>query len=233
MILIARFISICLALFVVTTGYASAGAFEEGVAAYDAGDYKRAFNLWQQQIEDDENPAAQRNLAHLYRQGLGVERDAHKARALYEDAARQGLAGAQANLGRMYLRGDGIPQDYKKAHHWLTQAARNNHIAARYRLATMYDYGLGRPANPEAALLWYSLAGKSGHKAALDRMVTLVALMPPPQIAPLPGMEVEEPAAEDTAEPPTEEKESVKQQPVEEEETDWFRVETPSLKKRR
>ncbi|MGB0921483.1 MAG: tetratricopeptide repeat protein [Alphaproteobacteria bacterium] len=169
---------------------ALADAFLDGVAAYDKGDYQAAHDLWQP-LADQGNPSAQRNLGHLYRRGLGVERDAAQARDLYENAARQGLAGAQANLGRMYLRGDGIEQDYDKAFHWLTQASRLGHVSARYRLATMHDYGLGRPANPEAALLWYALAGKAGHKASLDRMVTLVALLPAPELKPLAGRNLE------------------------------------------
>ena len=53
-------------------------------------------------LSDD--PAAQRNLAHLYRMGLGVQ----PGRVLVPLGAESGLAGAKANLAIMYLRGQGV-----------------------------------------------------------------------------------------------------------------------------
>ena len=54
------------------------------------------------------DPAAQRNLAHLYRMGLGVAQDFVQAVSWCRLAAESGLAGAQANLAIMYLRGQGV-----------------------------------------------------------------------------------------------------------------------------
>ena len=54
------------------------------------------------------DPAAQRNLAHLYRMGLGVAQDFGQAVPWCRLAAESGLAGAQANLAIMYLRGQRV-----------------------------------------------------------------------------------------------------------------------------
>lgn len=96
--------------------------FAKGTAAYDAGDYTTARRFWQP-LADNYDLAAMRNLGHLYRRGLGVERDAEKARAYYHAAAKRGFAPAQYNLARMYLAGDGIAMDADKGMVWLNRAA--------------------------------------------------------------------------------------------------------------
>ena len=48
--------------------------FTNGVAAYDRGEYAIAQEVWRP-LTHSGDPAAQRNLAHLYRMGLGVAQD--------------------------------------------------------------------------------------------------------------------------------------------------------------
>ena len=61
--------------------------FEEGVQAYDAGDQAAAFAIWLP-LAKAGDLAAQRNVAHLLRKGLGVEADPTRALFFYERAAR-------------------------------------------------------------------------------------------------------------------------------------------------
>ncbi len=61
------------------TGKEIAAVFDTGVAAYDAGNYERAFKIWWDlQFED---VAAMRNVAMMLRNGQGVQRDPRKARS--------------------------------------------------------------------------------------------------------------------------------------------------------
>ncbi|MFT6558255.1 hypothetical protein [Sneathiella sp.] len=148
--------------------------FEEAVAAYEQGDYKTAYDNWLPLAEDDD-PAAMRNIGHLFRRGLGVEKDFSLALKWYKRAANMGFDRAQANVGTMYLNGEGVDQNFTEAASWFTKAARNGHTIAQYNLGLMYEYGKGVEKNKAKALAWYNLASKAGHKQALNKLSILVA----------------------------------------------------------
>lgn len=153
--------------------------FDEGVAAYDAGNFTQAYEIWLPLAQRDDL-AAMRNVALLLREGRGVERDPERALYFYERAARGGLVSAQLNTAFMYLEGDGIPQDYKTASFWFHAAAIAGVPAARYNLGVMYEKGLGVEKDPARALAWYALAAKVGHQGALERLTELVPSLPGP-----------------------------------------------------
>jgi uncharacterized protein len=96
-------------------------AFAAGLKAYDAGDYRTAYETWQE-IEDVDL-AALRNIAVMLRKGQGVEKDAEAAREKMELAAQAGLVTAQADLADMLIKGEGGHPDPKAAIPWLTSAA--------------------------------------------------------------------------------------------------------------
>ena len=74
--------------------------FDAGVTAYDAGDYRKAFELWWDlQYED---AAAMRNAATMLRKGQGATKDPGKAMELLERAAT-GSIGAQMDLADRLL----------------------------------------------------------------------------------------------------------------------------------
>lgn len=147
--------------------------FASGVKAYEAGDYKAAFEAWLPLAEHGD-VAAMRNLGHLYRWGQGVEADPQKAIHWYRRAAESGFSRAQANLGAIYLQGDGVAVDYVEAHKWFEAAARQGHAVAQYNLGLMYELGLGVDKNEAVALGWYNNAAKAGQPDALERLSLLV-----------------------------------------------------------
>ena len=153
--------------------------FDEGVTAYDAGDFSKAYEIWLPLAQRDDL-AAMRNVALLLREGRGVERDPARALYFYERAARGGLVAAQLNTAFMYLEGDGIEQDYKTASFWFHAAAIAGVPAARYNLGVMYEKGLGVEQDPARALAWYALAARVGHEQALQRLTLLVPSLPGP-----------------------------------------------------
>ncbi|MBI3706081.1 MAG: SEL1-like repeat protein [Proteobacteria bacterium] len=107
--------------------------FERGVEAYERGDHTGAWlRFWA--MAQQGNAAAQFNLAQLYRQGLGIERELTFSRYWYEAAARQGHALAQYSLGVMHERGDGVPTDPIAARAWYSLAASQNVELARRAL---------------------------------------------------------------------------------------------------
>ena len=96
---------------------AAAGSFEDGLSAYERGDYVQAMNHWQP-LAAQGDAAAQFNLGLMYRHGQGVPQDFREALKWYRMAAEQGNAEAQYNLGMMYFAGLGVPKDYAAAHMW-------------------------------------------------------------------------------------------------------------------
>jgi hypothetical protein len=104
------------------TGGAAAGPYEEGVGAYQRGDYSTAVRLWRPLAEQGD-AFVQWLLGIMYDQGQGVPQDYAEAVKWYRLAAEQGNAQAQSNLGVRYGKGEGVPQDYVQAHMWSNLAA--------------------------------------------------------------------------------------------------------------
>ncbi len=154
--------------------------FAAGVAAYDAKDYASAFKEWLP-LAKDGDPAAQRNVGHLYRRGLGVKKDLLKAVEWYRLAADQGFDRAQANLAYMYLNGDGVDRDFSQAAELFYLAAIQGHPIAQFNLGQMYQLGWGVPKDQSRAMAWYNLAAKAGHKKALDRLSVMILQSGPPR----------------------------------------------------
>jgi TPR repeat protein len=127
----------------------SADQFDDGVTAYEHGDYATAFQKWRPLADTD--PRAAANIGVMYEGGLGVPKDTtealrwlgpaaifgsaiaqlHLGKLFMEQgrletaaiwfrcAADQGQSDAQILLGLAYAEGDGVPQDYISAYSWL------------------------------------------------------------------------------------------------------------------
>jgi TPR repeat protein len=100
--------------------------FMAGLAAYDAGDYRRARKIWRSLAEEGDVDA-QTSLAGMYLMGSGVARNFRLAAKWYRPAAEQGDAIAQLNLGDLYGRGLGVEKDLVRAWLWLSLAAAAEH----------------------------------------------------------------------------------------------------------
>ena len=98
-----------------------AGA-DEGMQAYDRGDYATAFREWLPRAQQGIGEA-QYNLGLLYARGQGVPQDDGQAIQWFRRAADQGYAPAQYSLGVMYAEGRGVSQDVAEAYFWLNLAA--------------------------------------------------------------------------------------------------------------
>lgn len=159
--------------------------FDEGVKAYDAGDYKTAFQIFRSIADTD--LAAMRNVALMLRKGEGVEKDPAEARMWMTQAARAGLATAQADLGEMLLNGEGGPPDPTAALPWLQLAAAANHPIAQFELGEMYEAGQVVPQDIKQAKQYYAAAATAGVIAARDRLAALNGMAEPPSPAPPPA----------------------------------------------
>jgi TPR repeat protein len=173
--------------------------FDEGVAAYDGGDYARAFEIWLP-LAQTGNMSAQRNVANMLRQGLGTEVDKPRAVYFYRRAAEAGLVNAMINLGAMLRVGDGVdrPEPHEAAR-WFYRASRAGDPRAQYALAVMVAKGEGVDRDRDAAEQLLRLAAAQGLRNANLRLaeagLTLEPLADPtraqfnlpPQLEPAPG----------------------------------------------
>jgi TPR repeat protein len=158
------------------------GPFNAGIEAYDRGDYSRAYALWLP-IAQEGDLAAMRNVAHLLRHGLGVEKDLDKAARWYASAANRGLTGAQVNLAELFFSGEGLPQSYEMAGQWYARAARAGHAHAQFKLAEMIEAGQISPGNLDLAKKLYGWAIDAGHSGALDHYRQMEARQTPLNIS--------------------------------------------------
>lgn len=140
---------------------ATAGPEEDGRAAYEAGDYVLALQLFEQ-VAKQGNATAQAMVGYMYDNGLGVSQDDVKAVRWYRLAAEQGNAYAQNSLGYIYDNGQGVPLDRAEAVKWYRLAAEQGNANARNRLGYMYSIGLGVRQDNAEAVRWYRLAAEQG-----------------------------------------------------------------------
>lgn len=100
----------------------SAGKVEDGLAAYNRGDFATALRLWRDAAEEG-SAAAQNNLGIMYDLGKGVPRSDKLAHFWFLKSAKQGYANAQFNLGRKYDNGEGVTANEVTAYMFFVLAA--------------------------------------------------------------------------------------------------------------
>jgi len=155
---------------------------DEGMAAYERGDYEAALREWRPLAEQG-NADAQNNLGTLYRHGEGVEQDYGEAVRWYRKAAEQGNAEAQASLGNMYGEGRGVIQDYAEAVTWYHKAAEQGGVPAQNNLGLMYANGRGVPQDYVRAHMWLNLAAAQGNEKARKSRDIVEKRINPEQLA--------------------------------------------------
>ena len=156
--------------------------FDQGLKAYDAGNYTEAYAKWSS-IEDVDL-AAMRNVAVMLRTGKGVKKDPQAALRIMTRAADAGLFTAQADVADMLLKGEAGPPDPKAALPWLIIAAKQGHPMAAYELAQLYEQGTVVPRDIDAARALYQAAAVGGVEDARKRLDALGAAVQPASTAP-------------------------------------------------
>ena len=139
--------------------------FDQGIRAFDAGDYESALREWRPLAELGDADA-QRNLGTMYRQGIGVPQDYMEAVRWYRMAAEQGLSDAQVSLGNMYRIGEGVPQDYAEAIRWTRAAAEQGDVTGQFNLGQYYAIGEGIEKDQQEAFRWHNAAARQAHGPA-------------------------------------------------------------------
>lgn len=146
--------------------------FEKGLAAYNAGNYKAAYNFTMP-LANHGDPAAKNLLGMMYELGKGVPQDLAKSVSYYRQGAEQGDQYAQYNLAVSYDAGTGVPQNYREAVRWFRRAAEQGVSSAQYDLGVMTEQGRGTRKSFKKAAQWYQKAAKQGHVQAQNNLAWL------------------------------------------------------------
>ena len=106
-------------------------------------------------------------LARMADRGIGVARDARKARSWYEKAAGYGFVPALDILGERALAGNGEPRDPVKGLAQLKEAADAGYAPAQFHLARAYYNADGVPRDLKMAGAYFEAAARAGVPAAM------------------------------------------------------------------
>lgn len=158
-----------------------AADFEQGLAAYNSGDYETAFKEWRPLAEQG-HADAQFNVALMYDNGWGVAQDPQHAANWYFKAAQQGYVQAQFNLGVAYSFGEGVPHDDREAVKWYRRAAEQGNADAQHGLGLQYALGKGVEQDFLMSYIWLNLAATQGQEQAMEFQIIVEELITPAQL---------------------------------------------------
>ncbi len=123
---------------IVTPPAAAASAYEQGVMAYESGQYEAALSTFRA-LSAHGRPDAEFMLGVLYFYGKGVTSSPALAAIWFQRAATKGDANAQLAFGSLHIRGLGVRQDLGKAYLWLTLAAESRAAGVRRQAQQLLD----------------------------------------------------------------------------------------------
>jgi uncharacterized protein len=103
-----------------------AASFEDGLDAFNSGDFSHAFSIWWR-LSRAGDPKAQASLGFMYYSGKGVQRDDRQSLFWFRQAAEAGQPTAQFFLGMQYFYGRGVPRDLAQAYSWCDIALANGY----------------------------------------------------------------------------------------------------------
>jgi TPR repeat protein len=138
---------------------------DDAMAAYKAGDFARARQLFEPRAEKGD-ALAQIMMGDMYRNGNGVAKDDRAAYTWIRKAADQGDARGQAALAAVMQAGRGTPRDEAGAVMWLQKSANQGFSVAQVALASAYLNGRGTPKDEAKGLFWLRKAADQGDSDA-------------------------------------------------------------------
>ena len=141
------------------------GLYEDGLAAYRAGEFRAARSVWMAAADAGDSRALYM-LGYMSEFGQGEAWSNRRAAEYYRQAAERGYARAQYALGSLYERGLGVPFSPETAVRWYRAAAQNGHPEAQHRFGLALLQGWGVARDWGAALAWFERAADQGLRDA-------------------------------------------------------------------
>ncbi len=138
------------------------------IAQKDSDYYEEAL-YWFDRAAGLSNTSAMNNIAYMYKNGLGIEKDYEEAMSIYEISASLGDSDAMYYIGHMYDFGEGVDQDYTQAAMWYEKAAELGHADAAFNVGWLYEYSEQEdfPIDYGKAMEWFLKSAELGNSAAM------------------------------------------------------------------
>lgn len=142
-----------------------ANDYNLGVYQLNRGEFKAAIAEFQPLVDDNYAPA-QYQLAQIYLNGHGTNKNPEKAVELLTLAAKQNYADALFSLSVIYSEGKVAKQDLTQAFELMRKAALKELPSAQFNLAVMYAEGQGTKKDEYQASRWYKKAANQNYALA-------------------------------------------------------------------
>ncbi len=152
----------------------TANTMQDGMAAYQEGEYRQALQIWLP-VARNGDAKAQYFVSELYIKGIEIEQNHPEALLWLEKSAKQGYPPAQSKLGDRYAYGYAVEKSDSLAVEWWKRAAEQGVLEAQFNLANMYATGRGIEKSPEKARYWYQKVAEKGSplaQQALNRLAS-------------------------------------------------------------
>lgn len=152
-----------------------ADTMAQALAAYEAGDNKRAAQLFRG-LSAQQLPLADYNLAMMHLRAELPQPEPRKANRLLKRAAAHGLVRAELALGQFYemgLQSSAGKSDLAQANRWYASAAEHGSVDAQVALATAFYLGRGVAKDEAQAAKWFRAAANGGDVGAQYLMASM------------------------------------------------------------
>ena len=140
--------------------------FQNGMKAYEANNYTKAFSCFKQAAEQG-YAEAQFKYGQMYYNGEGVEKDDAEAMNWFQKAAQQECAWAQFFCGLMYAYGKSVPRNGYEAMNWFQKAAEQGLARAQYECGARYYHERNTDKNRDKAREWLEEAAAQRYEEAI------------------------------------------------------------------
>lgn len=139
---------------VVASAFVALGTyFLDGINdTYVTSNPARAVEMFHYAASYFSDPIAQYNLARLYMEGTGVEKDPRLAARWFNLAAEKGHHPSQALLGHLLINGQGVQRQRAKGLMWLTLARESADPVKEQWISELYDQAFAASAESDRKL---------------------------------------------------------------------------------
>jgi S1-C subfamily serine protease len=155
-----RFLLLLIAFVAVAWPTAARADYDDGLSAFQQGDYQTAFREWEPLAQSGDIDA-QFALGYLYEYGEGVTQSYRQAAYWYGKAADAGDVDAAVAMGYLYESGLGVKQNFRRAVEYYGMASDQGDAYAMYYLARMVAEGRGTDRDLVHAYTLYGVVAGS------------------------------------------------------------------------
>jgi TPR repeat protein len=155
--------------------------YQQARSAYAAGDYTKAYQLFQGLAESGDTKA-QYDLSLMYIQGIGTKQNIEQGLVWLNRAAEKGNIEAMLELGVLYQKIDTLENAPQLALYWFEKAAMAGSAVGQYNLAHIYMDGGQIAVNLPKAYIWMSLSDATGNPVAGAELAKLKGSLSPQEL---------------------------------------------------